>query len=1137
MPPNIEESKPSKISLGACLQALRRYPSIPVLLVLGIIGFFLGQLLFDRVFASASINLKYSKPDILSMASKKLKYWGYEKPDTKSEVEFGFDSAPKNFLEQSFGQEEANRLMSLVPLWYWQCTYSKDDGPTTTIQLTPDGQLKHFERTFPNDFRLPSLDRKAAQAVAIALAQKESGLDLTKWNLLTSSDTALQDRIDHSFEWEDPSADYRGATKRVSINISGDRVSEFTHYVHVPEAWLQQYNISRSYNTLFATIATFLYYLFILGAIAVFIRGIIKKSFSYKTALIFGGIFALAEFAKSFNTMAASHFTNPITQILFMIFAAATACAIGLGIAILFAAAQPLYREICPDRWPLKDWFTWKMLRSPELMQGIIVGFAVCFVGQGYQMLYYLLGERAGYWCPLSAGGFETLSRPYPFLDAFHVGISASFMEEILFRVIGLALLQKLCRGNFWLANFLQAAIWGFAHSNYPQQPAFARGLELTIEGVFDGWLLRRFGLIPNLVSHYLFDVICTIAVLKSAPPSVAWTGMIPVLIPAVVLLISVAVSAWKGLVYPPKMTGEELRKTAEFFRLKGTMGRPIAFIYNALSTRARVILSVLAVICLAIPFLPAFDTFRPIGTDIKPLTVKRQHVFGEAIKYLRDINIVVDGFVPTTWIGAISADETTRKTATFVRSQADYQTTKQLIEQLNPTTWYISFQKPESPVHYIVQFDQSGRFDRVLLVSAEDAPGANLSEAEAQTIAEKFLAKYHPDWLPVKLLDSKTYKKKNRTDHSFSFSVPKLKAGKAEPVAEVSTVGDLVSALSMSVRIPDSWKLLHSDKELIATSAGSWVMGNFLLIALMVWLLFSLWREGHVRWKLALAAGTALAGLDLLRTLNASTTFYLGYDGNSPVSNFVTSEILSSAQTCLNSGIRGACGSLLVFAIIHKYFKRTYLESAFSLAFAPRDRAERPEQRRFWIDAILIAVFVVAADQAFRAATGAFQAWAGDQPPFVPDWHYYLTSTNSVSAAFRIVAAGLLTMITYFSQATIFPALTHKFLRGKAWIAGVVAFVYAVCYAWGFGKVADDLTALLTMLWFFAFVFTLYFLARRNFVASLLIVLWTVFLPAVIAISGVAFPLLIFDWCILVAVCLAPIFWFIYLQFAPDPE
>lgn len=1122
------------MSWAACIAALKRSPAIMAFMVLGVAGCILFYVLAPQVFASASIDLKYSNSEILKIAKDKLKEWGYDQPGTKSTADFGSDPAAKNFLEQTYGQAEANKLMSKVPVWFWKCTFEKEKEPKTIFYIDPDGKLLHFDRTLPNDLRLPSLDRKSSESLAMHFVEKEAGIDLSTWKLIQSSDSKLQDRVDHSFVWSDPSVDYRGAQPHVSVNISGDKVSSFIHYLNCPESWINQFNLSRSYNNTFATVATSLYYLFTLGAVAVFIQGIVKKTFSYKTAFIFGGIYSIAEFARFATYLSKMDYSSAAYALGGFGGAIGMSIASGLGIAVLFAAAQPLYRQICPKFWPLKDWFTGKMLRSPELIQGIIIGYFVCFLTQGYQILYYLIGERVGYWCPLSGGSYATLSSAFPFLDAFHIGISASFYEEILFRVIGLALLQKLFRGNFWIANLLQAAIWGFAHSNYPQQPAYARGIELTVEGLFDGWLLRQYGLVPNLVSHYLFDVMWTIDVLRTAPPAVAATGLIPVLIPALILAVSIAVSARKGFVYPPVVTLEQMRKTAEFLKMKATIGRPIGFIYNALSKRAITIISVLSAMSLGLCLFWQFNFLKPIGTDIKPLQIKRGYAIDAATAYFRDLNISLDGCVTGTWLSALGYDDaTTMRTVKYLVSQGDYGKAKTLIEKLYPLIWIVQFQKIDSPINYGASFDQSGNLISVLISPPEDSRGANLTEDEARVVAEKFFEKHRSQWLPIALLDAETNKRKNRTDHTFRFSVPSGKCEKAELAAVIGVKGDMVAHSKLAYRIPDSWTKSHSD-----TPANTFdtalcaIHTSWLLIGLSIWLFYSLWREGHARWKLAIIFGLAMAILELLRWANTLPWLFLAYDGTSALPNYVTTKAIGWVTSAINEGLSWTACAVLAFAVMHKFYKRSYLESALSLV-GVREPAERATQRRFWLDAFLIATYVVLADRAFDSTIDCLKSFL--LQPAIFDMSYYISSVSATSAAFRIVANAFTTDLTCLYLAIVLPAISQKFLRGKWWLVSIVVVLCAGCYCIQFGP--DALNAFLIMLWTFAFVFALFFIARRNFLAVLLILLWIGLIPPLEAIYRLALSTMIFDWCLLLGLCLMPFLWFIYLQIAPSPE
>ena len=54
----------------------------------------------------------------------------------------------------------------------------------------------------------------------------------------------------------------------------------------------------------------------------------------------------------------------------------------------------------------------------------------------------------------------------------------------------------------------MQAIIFGAGHAPYPNQPSFARPVELIIPSIGFGLLYLYFGLLPGIVLHFTFDVV-----------------------------------------------------------------------------------------------------------------------------------------------------------------------------------------------------------------------------------------------------------------------------------------------------------------------------------------------------------------------------------------------------------------------------------------------------------------------------------------------------------------------------------------------------------------------------------------------------------------------------------------------------
>jgi hypothetical protein len=93
-----------------------------------------------------------------------------------------------------------------------------------------------------------------------------------------------------------------------------------------------------------------------------------------------------------------------------------------------------------------------------------------------------------------------------PFIAAFTVAFKASFMEELMYRLFAISLGKKLFK-NALIAVVVSSLVWGFGHSGYAVFPMWFRGVEVTCIGLFLSYVYLRFGIIPVIVAHFLFDI------------------------------------------------------------------------------------------------------------------------------------------------------------------------------------------------------------------------------------------------------------------------------------------------------------------------------------------------------------------------------------------------------------------------------------------------------------------------------------------------------------------------------------------------------------------------------------------------------------------------------------------------------
>ena len=194
---------------------------------------------------------------------------------------------------------------------------------------------------------------------------------------------------------------------------------------------------------------------------------------------------------------------------------AAVAIGGGLAYALVFMAAESLTRRAFPHQPQL--WRVWsREAGASRAVLGRTLG------GYGFVPLelalvagfYYATNRWLGWWQPSEVlTDPNILSSAVPALMPIAVSLQAGFMEECLFRAVPLALGALIGahfghrRSGIAIAFVLQAVIFGGAHANYPGFPSYSRLVELVVPSMLWAAIFLRFGLLPTILLHALFDL------------------------------------------------------------------------------------------------------------------------------------------------------------------------------------------------------------------------------------------------------------------------------------------------------------------------------------------------------------------------------------------------------------------------------------------------------------------------------------------------------------------------------------------------------------------------------------------------------------------------------------------------------
>jgi len=141
-----------------------------------------------------------------------------------------------------------------------------------------------------------ALDADEARVIAETVATGEWDVDLSKYERAeSSSEERPGGRVDHTFVYERPEPEGRLADERYRLRlvVNGDRFTELTHFVKIPEAFERRFSEMRSKNTLVAGVSSgVVFVLYGGGAILGLFLLLRKRWVVWKPALYIGGAIA-----------------------------------------------------------------------------------------------------------------------------------------------------------------------------------------------------------------------------------------------------------------------------------------------------------------------------------------------------------------------------------------------------------------------------------------------------------------------------------------------------------------------------------------------------------------------------------------------------------------------------------------------------------------------------------------------------------------------------------------------------------------------------------------------------------------------------------------------------------------------------
>ena len=510
----------------------------------GVAGFVTALTLFSRAFPIISLDIEMDREAAISEAAALAVEHGWEPTEARSAASFGQrDPEVQTYVELEGGGRDAFVGLSergIYQPYVWTVRrFAEGEVSEARVRFTPGGRPDGFRLSLPEDEPgTGNLSAAEARAVAEATAA-EWDVDLSPFELLESSQqTQPGGRVDHTFVYQRTDVTVEAARFRLRIGVAGERPSELTHFVFVPDAFTQRYADMRSNNDAIALVSQSIFILlFVLGGAGIGTALLMRRGWIvWRPALAWGGMVALLFGLNSVNALPLAWMQydtalSAQTFLLQQIGAAALIALVGAPVlAFFFLAAESLSRRAFPHH--LQQWRFWSPAVAGSIPAlGRTVG-AYLLVGLelGYVVLFYLGTSRLeGWWSPADAlVSPDLLATFQPWIQAVSIALFAGFWEESVFRAVPIAcaalLGERYGRRSLWIwsAVAIQAVVFAAGHANYPQLPAYARVVELTLPAFLWGVVYLWFGLVPTILTHFAYNLsLISIPLFASEAPGI----------------------------------------------------------------------------------------------------------------------------------------------------------------------------------------------------------------------------------------------------------------------------------------------------------------------------------------------------------------------------------------------------------------------------------------------------------------------------------------------------------------------------------------------------------------------------------------------------------------------------------------
>ena len=994
-------------------------------LILGALGLACYVQFFDRAIPVASLNFRVDREQAYQAAEAYLHDLGYDLTEYESAQVFSYASVTQIFLERTLGLAETNRLVrDWVSVWYWRIRYFKPlQKEELRVSIDPGGRVVGFSHSILESDEGANLSEEDARQIAEGFLTNVHSFSLDAYKPIEASSTDRPKRRDHTFTYR--KRDFivgDDGHYRLYVNVQGGRVGSFYEYLKVPETFSREYREIRTRAGLLAKVARGLTVALAIAMIAVMVRKFRHRTLTWRVAVSIGILVGAASLLGSVNGYPISLFGYDTMQsyvsfILNFIFNGLFGAAIvALIVTVCGTAGGAATQDVRGWSNPLAR-VSLRRWRSAGFARVTLVGYGLAFAHLGYVTLFYILGnDYLGVWSPATMTQYSNAYSTYlPWIYPLLTGLVAATIEEFLFRLVAISLLLRWFKKS-WLAVIVSAVVWAFLHADYPQEPIYIRGLELTIVGIVLGIVFLRFGVWATIISHYVYN--CFLGVypmLQSDSLYFKVSGILAVAIISIPALPAIW-SAVRGRYEdePPEPAPETpmaapppSARPAEPPEPPIERKRPSDYL---ISGRGLLVFGILGLSGWFVYFAYETRNFAEYAREKVPTRAQAIEI-AEGIREQFGLNL--EGYRRTS---SFSSSLGSKHFKHLLRNVDVARADTLAAEHTASWRWSVRWFKPLEKEELTISVDGHGDLSYISHAVPEGQEGAELTIEEAQEVAEAFLRQHLnrdvTDTTLYKRLEARSLKRENRMDHSFVWERMDVKVEEGEFRIVASVQGDRIGRAYKAYKAPEEFLRKQGEK-----TAKSTIVSTLRTIALIVTVvlaavfLLRAYRNGLIEWQLPICFGILFGLCSLLEDLNELPTFYQGYDTSQVMGTFLLGKLVDIVPG-------------LAFAVIFALLICALGDTLY--------RIERPGEMRIsdWVDVLRLkagsaalwwqVVFLVACYSGIRKGAGVLSTHV--RFSYLTD--YYPVASGGVPASVNTYLPAFGELVDELSSMLIGPAI-----------------------------------------------------------------------------------------------------------------